>query len=370
MMSYMTPQRSLTLLCFGLALAGCSTPVKRAGTEHEVAITKWNELARYAETALRNYPLAITAQLGFADPKDRTRFQLKNIRLSKKDNSYNINLLDPVFAHKYICTPVCDQLLEYMPLSEDSGSTLLNQYFSTHEFELFAFYGELFKLNEKIQQLKQINATEISDFLDYLIDERQHFSELASFSEYLSERLSEDHYRDFLSDPAAKAVQQHTRYLSAHFKLALKPGEHWQQSSAAAAESQSWLPPGGEEAKAWKSGAGAELRHWNSGHAAQASVLDLWQLAKNQPIDPGAYVCSYTDNKFGRVTRVTLDKVSVELLGQAKVLQDGVIFDTPQGALFSPGPEPVSFLPLNGSQEFSLHDVAACQMESGTSGKG
>ena len=86
-------------------------------------------------------------------------------------------------------------------------------------------------------------------------------------------------------------------------------------------------------------------------------------LAKNEDIQPNSYVCSYVDNKFGRVSKMSNNNVDVQLIGQAKLLQDGILYDLEEGALFNGNHTTLTFLPLQGSQSFSMLKVARCYPE-------
>jgi hypothetical protein len=365
---------SSTVLCFILAscqlLTACSTPLKQAGQEHAIAISKWNELARYAETRLRDYPIALTAQLALIQQDQNQSYQLKNIQLSKKENSYTINLLDPVFEHKYICNPICKQLLEYVEEAQTQGSTLLNDYFTLHEFELFSFYGELFKMNEKLDSLRKINAAGLSDYLSYISEENKQFQVLSDFVNYLNMNLSEARYQQFLADPQAKAIRKKASQVRGLFKQPESADNHWMfPDQAFSPETQAWQPVISSakadfsdypESKQWQK-SDFNPRHSKPSNAGQ-TLNGNWILAKNTDIEVNHYVCSYAENIFGRVRKMSNNNVDVELIGQAKLLQDGILYDLEEGALFN-GHDSITFLPLQGTQSFSTLNVAMCEPE-------
>lgn len=351
-------------------LAACSTPIKQAGEEHATAIGKWNELARYAETKFINYPVAITAQLALVKQDAAHAYQLRNIQLSKKENSYTINLLAPNFEHKYICSPICYQLLEYVENSPTSGSTLLNEYFALHEFELFSFYGELYKMNEKLDQLSRYNASGLNDYLHYISHENRQFQALDSFASYLSDHLDIANYQAFLDDPKAKTLREKSSQVGSIFKQALDANAGWSYPSASKSpEIHLWQHLQAGETSNWM--LLPESNNWLASdfkpkHAKELPsdnvVSGAWLMAKNIDLQPNSYVCSYSDNKFGRLARMSNNNVEVELIGQAKLLQDGILYDLEEGALFNGHPS-ISFLPLQGTQSFSSLNVAMCQPE-------
>lgn len=89
---------------------------------------------------------------------------------------------------------------------------------------------------------------------------------------------------------------------------------------------------------------------------------NTWLIAKSQAIQVNSLVCTYSDNKYGRVTKISELNLELELIGQAKIVRDGVFFDLSQGALFDDKIKPfISLIPLQGFQSFSVLQVAACQ---------
>ena len=360
----------LCILC-SVLLAACSTPIKDAGKEHATSIAKWNELARYSETRFTEYPVVITAQLALVRNDKNYAYQLKNIQLNQKENSYNINLLAPEFEHKYICNPVCYQLLEYVENSPTSGSTLLNEYFSLHEFELFSFYGELYKMNEKLNSLSALNSSGLDDYLAFISMENRKFQTLASFTDYLASQLVEERYLAFLSDPNASAIRRKARQIPGIFEQPLEANASWSlPAKNKAPESAQWqaaidsdkynhseLP----ESRNWQQ-ADFKPRHFTRA-GSDKMIHGSFLLAKNEDILPNAYVCSYEDNKFGRVSKLSNNNVDVQLIGQAKLLKDGILYDLEEGALFNGNHPTLTFLPLEGSQSFSMLKVARCYPE-------
>ena len=147
------------------------------------------------------------------------------------------------------------------------------------------------------------------------------------------------------------------------------------------AESKQWSDNSQPEVKSWLSNTQAEARNWEKTerlpedrfqHTITAEELSskqknrlaesAWLLAKSQPIQVNSLVCTFADNKYGRVTKMSELNLELELIGQAKIVQDGIFLDLAPGALFAGDSKPlVSLLPLHGFQSFSILHVAACQ---------
>ncbi len=356
-------------LATSIFLSACSTPLKQAGSAHAITLSKWQELATYAESQLGDYPIAITAQLTIAQQEGKARYQLANIRLIEKENSYNINLLTPSFEHKYICNPVCKQLIEYVEDSPTRGSTLLNEFFSQHEFELFNFYGKLFKLNEPLQQLAQLNAYSIGDYLKYVSQAQRKFQSLDRFIAYLRNNLKAEKYQHFLDTPSASNIRKKARQVKTLFRPPPELEAEWSSPSEVSSPDMKLLQRLSvydkldwrlfPESIRWQH---RQFTPWKGVKGSTDHILQgSWLIAKNYPIQVNKYVCSYSDNTFGRVSKVSDSTITVELIGQAKLLQDGILHDLDEGALFSPANKSLTFLPLQGSQSFASEGLALCQ---------
>src|SRR5690606_27196822 len=60
--------------------------------------------------------------------------------------------------------------------------------------------------------------------------------------------------------------------------------------------------------------------------AEVASLQQVWQLAKNTSLSLNDYVCSYKENTFGQITALTEKSATVKLIGQARIIKDGIIY--------------------------------------------
>ena|GEM_PF-4220972 len=87
-----------------------------------------------------------------------------------------------------------------------------------------------------------------------------------------------------------------------------------------------------------------------------------WQSAKASPILIGHNVCSYRESYFGVVVALSFDTVTVNLLGQAKVIREGVVYPAEQGDLFTLN-ENLYFSPITEKRTFDKADLASCILE-------
>jgi hypothetical protein len=88
----------------------------------------------------------------------------------------------------------------------------------------------------------------------------------------------------------------------------------------------------------------------------------LWEEAQQLPIVVGQNFCSYQENLFGVVKSLSDNTVEVSLLGQAKIINDGLIKNLPRGGLFNLNIE-LSFLPMTGNKVFNKTEIATCFLE-------
>ena len=355
-------------------VSACSSVHEKAGEEHVSALSKWAELAVYTESGLRDYPIAITAQPTLENVENVQMFVFKNIGLSRSDNPFNVDLLRPVFEGKYLCTPVCRHLLEVHHDESGTMSTLLSTYFSNHELELFEFYGALYMLNTNLEELRLINESKVSDYLTFLASQEGYFSDLKGFLSDLEDKLQAHEYINFLS---GRIYQQQSAHVE-HFSFPSAPDHGWlaeekyPESVAPeqdGLEGQESIPPESKEwqtlistseAENWVSLKNIHFDHRRGNH--QLSNIDEWLLAKNISIDVGDYVCSFSDNQFGIVTKLEQQNVEVQLQlqGQVKQMHDGLISDVEQGVLFDASSNELAFVPKNELQTFSLQNLAVC----------
>lgn len=358
---------SVLIVSIGLILSACQTHQEKIATQHFESIQKWKALAKYARNSLDEYGIIVTTQPSLS----QGRFVLTNFAFSKSESLTKINLLNPRFEHKYICSPICSQLNEYVAISEARGNTLLNEYFKHHEIDLFHLYGDLFHLNKRLENLKALNSEGLNAFLNYTAQQGLSFSSPKSFSKFLQRQLSDDAYTRFLERPesADQHIQasnteahwyiQHQRY-DGNLELA-----KWDAAEASATENSHWVQTS-EDDRFWATGTTTHEHHWETLKTrsvvhADATIQASWREAALREVSVNDSVCSFQDNLFGVVDTIDKNFATVLLGGQAKLVSDGVILDVKAGALFS-GDQELSFLPLDRYQTLKLSEIVVCDI--------
>ncbi len=149
-----------------------------------------------------------------------------------------------------------------------------------------------------------------------------------------------------------------------------KPDSLWLQPGHAPAESQHWMPafqaipkaPLSEPASVYPDDAkeDAPTQPLPASIPPGNTQPELFEVHYPELII-GQQVCTYSDNKYGKVLNVSKLNVNVSLIGQAKYLRDGVFFDAPEGALFAQPWKTLTFIPLNEQRAYSRLSITACQ---------
>ncbi|MDX2367783.1 MAG: hypothetical protein QNK36_05185 [Colwellia sp.] len=358
------------LFIFSLfGLAGCQTPLDVAGDKHKTTAEKWYALATYTESDLVKYGVTITAQFDVDFTQTPQTFKLTGFKIENDKNRRKINLLRPSFEHRYVCTPICYQLLEYVSFSGESGDTLLSNFFSEHEFELFQFYGDMVILNDKLTKLADRNKLLLSSYLNSLASKNLSFNTTKEFISYLDKVISfsefeyfinnpSDIYSDFLQNQKISPSQQRLNAFN-------KEQEGWTTSTEIPVITWTNSPTLLPEA-IWLKEISVQNSHTDGIPTTKNQSSDKnqlsWQSAKATPIKVGQNVCSYQESFFGVVTAIYFDNVMVNILGQAKRINEGIVYPAEKGDLFTMNEE-VYFLPLTEKRSFEKSDVASCALE-------
>jgi hypothetical protein len=354
--------RLLVLAGSVVLLFACQTELKIAGNNHQLVGAKWRALAVYAESKLIKHGITISAKLVVVNSEGNEEFRLRKIKFSYSADVFNVDLLVPSFEQKYVCDPKCYQLLEYKSGDGRSGETMLTHFFNQHEFELFKFYGDLVLLSEKLETVHRSSGALLGYYLKSLTDEKYSFESTEDFIAFLDKALNEESFVSFINDPNS----QNSSFLKSY---AVSPDDGWDLDTDVALELNSTNSENGEnltieEDDIWLSSDidSPEVVFYQAIVNEQENTINSWLNAKSLPIEIGENVCSYENNLFGIVTSLTNQDVVVELLGQGKMLTEGILQDLPSGGLFS-NYEGFSYIPMADSISLSIVDVATCYLE-------
>ena len=272
----------ICLLLLLFTLPSCQSNLQKAGQSHALTFKKWQALSKYASAShLSNHPsLHIVGELTVDSSEQDKKFILTNIKLSATETAFQINLLHPQFESKYICAPQCLQLTEYLQ-QDAEGNTMLTRYFEQHEFELFKLYGEIFTLDEKIQEKKVIASEYFDHYINWVINQQASSGDINSFIVFLRRIFSEQAYVSFITQP--QQLYSHLIQSADDGGLGTAGSETalWSDSSASATvlwsdtattETAIWSDASASETTIWSDAAGSETVLW-SDTAASETVL-------------------------------------------------------------------------------------------------
>jgi len=397
--------RAVFISCCLLTGVGCESTLDIAGGEHKTVTDKWRALSTYAESNIENYGVTITARLAV---DANNNFKLTHFKISNQPSKQDINLLAPNFEDKYICSPVCYQLLEYVNFTGKNGTTLLTNYFDRHEFELFKFYGDVQLLNKEIAKLARHDQQLFKSYLISLAHQGTSFEVAKEFTQFLTSTLTLPTLENFANNPEEVFSHFLKNYQIKNKKQWNKVNSEQDGWTGVNTEQNEWTGINTEqeqwtgvntEQNDW-TGVSTEQEQWTASTegpesawsnettvypeatwlrevSIQAPLIDSikttndqsldesqlsWQLAQTYPIEIGQNVCSYQDNFFGVVTAISFDQVAVNLLGQAKRINEGIVAPAEKGDLFTLT-DNLYFLPLTDKKSFKKSDVASCALE-------
>jgi len=403
------------ILCFLLVGFSCQSTLDVAGDEHKTVTEKWRALSTYAESNIDNYGVTVTARLAITA---ENKFKLTHYQISKDPSRQDIDLLAPNFEYKYICLPVCYQLIEYVNFSGEDGNTLLTNYFDRHEFELFKFYGDIQLLNKQLAKLANYDQRLLKSYLTSLAYQSTIFETAKEFTQFLTAALTpaalegfsdnpEELFSHFLKnyqvinggqwpgvsneeDKWASVSKEHNEWTDDskeqdEWADVSKEQNEWADDSKeqdewadVSKEQNEWSVSTESPELAWStkltvlpealwlkatpaqkySADGLESTDNNTSDTNQLS----WQSAKVSPIIIGHNVCSYKESYFGVVVAISFEQVIVNLLGQAKIINEGVVYPASAGDLFTLN-ENLYFSPITEKRTFERSDVASCILE-------
>ncbi len=373
--NFVQPRFFLLIIFF--IMAGCQTKLDMAGQEHKLVSDKWYALAQYADSKISHYGISVSARMSIEAGENGYVFKLSSFQFTDSVSNQEIDLLNPSFENKYLCNPECFQLLEFVELEQKSGATLLTDFFTAHEFELFQLYADLVILSDQIDSLVKLDTTLFTSYLKGLALNKKQFETTQSFSLFLEQALTQEAIIDFINTKSGA----NSAFLES-FKI--EPNQLW--ISAEQEENyedyrgveRSWLQaeqatPDEIAMQEYNKNSNEDISdsllsspesmHWQLLSIDRSSEAILsWSQAKKIPILQGQNVCSFNQNYFGTVANNDEKEIEINLLGRAITMVDGMLRDFESGALFSNYTE-LEFIPEVGTKIFPIEDIATCYLE-------
>jgi hypothetical protein len=96
--------------------------------------------------------------------------------------------------------------------------------------------------------------------------------------------------------------------------------------------------------------------------ASLSVITSNWEQAKQNALQVGSIVCSFSDNSFGVVKKLEANDVTLDVIAQARVLVDGMKLYLQPGYLFTSA-ESFYFVKGSPNQTYTLSDIATCNVE-------
>lgn len=375
---------NILVIFLTLMVSSCQSNLEIAGDKHQTSTEKWHALAKYSSTTLAPFNLIITAKFDHSNISSKMAVRFTEVKLSNRTTPFNINLIEPSFSNKYICTPLCSQLTEYLQENNNriSDDTLLSLYFKKHEFELFQFYSDMFILGDQLERLAKENPDNLYNYLQWISKSELSANSLIAFTLLLNEKLTVEKYQDFINNPPII-------YPSVETNIVASPENNWlennsippevallSQSSSSIDESgtqqenpspdDDWVaqseiasPESTFPNELWEiSPLVSENKHWAP---MNNSPSKNWFEPADNKLEIKDTVCSYNENYFGIVQSISQEEIHVWVLGQAKIKQDDIVSNPESGELFKEKIKSI-FIPINKLKTFSLSDISLCEL--------
>jgi hypothetical protein len=317
--------------------------LQKAGQSHALTFKKWQALSEYASSSyLSNHPsLHIVGELTIDSSEQDNKFVLTNLKLSATETVFQINLLHPQFESKYICTPQCLQLTEYLKQNSE-GNTMLTRYFDQYEFELFKLYGEVFTLDEQIKDKRETSPEYFNQYLSWLIKYQKESEDIEAFILYLRNIFSEENYVSFVGQPQQLYSHLFTDNADAEISFPETP----------ILDTVNWsdTPTFDEEYL---------LVDLNASLESTKSEL-IRQVGAD--VSLGDIVCIYADNEFGNVTEIRGKNLGVQLIGKVLSYSDGIHVSAKPGDILNTNVIK-TYQPAEGLKFYTTDQLSVCNLE-------
>jgi len=189
--------RILCIVLCVISLIACQSQVEKAGDMHAKDVLVWKELAKYAGDELGYWGLTVTGSVQMLETEVGAEYKLTNIKLARKGQKIDIDLLSPEFAEKFACGLECKELNLYQP-EESKALSLLSEFIDKEEGNFFRFYGQLTNLNKKIRLYRKASPQYMMKYLTWVRVNNKGTESLQDFVNLLEEYFTEDKLASFI----------------------------------------------------------------------------------------------------------------------------------------------------------------------------
>jgi hypothetical protein len=349
---------------FSLLFVGCQSKLDKIGQEHAKEVVKWQELARYAGNELKYLGLTVTAGVQVNQGPEGTSYSIVKVQLNRDDNHTEIDLLSPELAEKFACGLDCQKLGLY-DSNFTKPETQLSSFFFEEEGRFFEFYGRLTRLNDTLADYRVSSPDILKKYLTLMFNRKLSFNSLSEFIDNLEKHVTEDKLLAFSKSGFISPVEDRlsatfiddlTANLPTEWEINVDdvkmPDDDWNSNASTPDELfYTGLTPD-------------ELFYANliSQTATLSVITSNWEQAKQNALQVGSIVCSFSDNSFGVVKKLEANDVTLDVIAQARELVDGMKLYLQPGYLFTSA-ESFYFVKGSPNQTYTLSDIATCNVE-------
>ncbi len=351
-------------MLFSLLFVGCQSKLDKIGQEHAKEVVKWQELARYAGNELKYLGLTVTAGVQVNQGPEGTSYSIVKVQLNRDDNHTEIDLLSPELAEKFACGLDCQKLGLY-DSNFTKPETQLSSFFFEEEGRFFEFYGRLTRLNDTLADYRASSPDILKKYLTLMFNRKLSFNSLSEFIDNLEKHVTEDKLLAFSKSGFISPVEDRlsatfiddlTANLPTEWEINVDdvkmPDDDWNSNASTPDELfYTGLTPD-------------ELFYANliSQTATLSVITSNWEQAKQNALQVGSIVCSFSDNSFGVVKKLEANDVTLDVIAQARELVDGMKLYLQPGYLFTSA-ESFYFVKGSPNQTYTLSDIATCNVE-------
>jgi hypothetical protein len=369
-----------------ILISACSNQIDNAGDNFKVSLDKWEALTQFSESFLEKTSMKVVVSIKNNSGLNNG-FKLSDFRLSLSESASDINLLSPNITSKYLCNVNCVYFSELVGLKNEKLDVISNIYFEANEFEFFEFYSKLYLLNVKVEKYTQVNEPLFLRYLEWLSLNGPPINDINVFIIYLEQVFEEKSFLDFLNDPNKRFVAidnsppENKSWTRSDLLLNKKwtdeitswdnsppPIMPWENSHTPVMPWENSRTP----VMPWKN-SHTPVMPWENSRTPfmpweNNALADLaMDVGKNAPIkslqpaliDIGDLVC--IGDQFGIVSQITGKKIEVDLRGELRVLDNGILSVAKANNMLKLS-ENIDFIKLNRTQFFYYTELVECDV--------
>lgn len=323
--------KPFVLVTLAIACTGCqltSAPEVNRFVEDRAI---WQQQAKVISSGLNNFGITVEARVQVVSEEPNKRYELTDIKLIDQMRHSELDLLRPNFSAAYDCNSRCMNLSAVDNSAASLGSPL-SDLLDSQRTQLSEFYKQMQELNQRISWYQNESPEVLVKYLRYLVRENHKAANLAEFVSYLDNALSAEKLASFITSNFTSTKSANTLIGPAVETGAMAQTQNKKRRVDAAMAD--WMDL--EEMTGDQKLHNQLLEQKEQSLAGSYSKKTRWRTAKKETLTLGATACTFSSNEFGIVYKIDRNQVTLELLGEAQILVDG-IKQTPEAGYFYTG---------------------------------